>query len=112
VRRELSKAEVERLFIGAIDGALPKAELDSQLGADPALQGQFDQYQRAVTLLRGAPKEKAPEALASVILRRTRRRRFAVRGREVQLSARFPIEVVVPMVIAVLVAMFLLLATP
>ena len=50
-------------------------------------------------------------ALASLILRRTRRRRFHTRAREIQ-NARFPVEVVVPMIIAALVAMFMLLASP
>lgn len=114
MRRELSKNEVERLFVGAVDGALaePEAnEFDAQLEADPELKARFAKYQRAISMLKEAPKEKAPDALASMILRRTRRRRFQLRTRDIQ-NARFPAEVVVPLLIAALVAMFMLLASP
>ena len=112
--RELSKNEAERLFVGAVDGALAEPEsneFDAQLAADPELKARFAKYQRAIALLKGAPREKAPEALSSMILRRTRRRRFQLRTREIQ-NAHFPAEVVVPMLIAALVAMFMLLSSP
>ena len=114
MRRELSKNDVERLFVGAVDDALPgsdASQFDAQLSEDPRLKARFAQYQRAIALLKEAPKEKAPDALASMILRRTRRRRFQLRSREIQ-NFRFPVEVVVPMLIAALVAMFMLLASP
>lgn len=114
VRRDLSKNEVERLFVGAVDGALAEkdsSEFDAELEADPKLKAQFANYQRAIALLKDAPKEKAPDALASLILRRTRRRRFSTRTRELY-NARFPAEVIVPLIIAALVAMFMLLASP
>lgn len=114
MRRELSKNEVERLFVGAVDGALPEqdaSEFDSELQANPELKAKFAQYQRAISLLKQTPKEKAPDALSSLILRRTRRRRFQLRTRELQ-NAHFPAEVVVPMIIAALVAMFMLLSSP
>jgi anti-sigma factor RsiW len=114
VRRELSKNEVERLFVGAVDHALAEkeaSEFDAELQANPELKAKFATYQRAISLLKEAPREKAPDALASMILRRTRRRRFQLRTREIQ-NAHFPAEVVVPMLIAALVAMFMLLASP
>lgn len=115
MRRELSKNDVERLFTGAVDGALAEkeaTEFDSELEADPELKAKFAKYQRAISLLKETPREKAPDALSSLILRRTRRRRtFANRTRDIQ-NAHFPAEVVVPMIIAVLVAMFMLLASP
>jgi len=114
VRRELSKNEVERLFVGAVDGALAEPDakdFDAELAADPELKARFAKYQRAISLLKEAPKEKAPDALASMILRRTRRRRFQLRSRDIQ-HAHFPAEVVVPMLIAALVALFMLLASP
>ena len=109
MRRELSKKDVERLFVGAIDGALADDD-QAALEADPAVKQQYESYARAVKLLGREPREKAPDALASLILRRTRRRRFQTRNRE-QLYARFPIEVVVPMLIAALVALFMLIAS-
>lgn len=112
VRRDLSKNEVERLFLGAVDGALAeadKSELDAELAADPALKAKFEQYQKAIAALKDAPREKAPDGLASLILRRTRRRRFSLRSRELQ-NARVPAEVIIPVVIAALAALYLLLA--
>jgi hypothetical protein len=47
-----------------------------------------------------------------MILRRTRRRRFSARAREAQAAYRLPAEVVIPLLVAVLVAMFMLLASP
>ncbi len=116
MRRDLSKNEVERLFVGAVDHALaePEAkEFDAELAANPELKAKFAKYQRAISLLKETPKEKAPDALASMILRRTRRRRFQLRTRDLQ-NAHFPFpaEVVVPMLIAALVAMFMLLSSP
>ena len=115
MRRELSKTEVEHLFTGAIDGALAEkeaSEFDAELAANPELKAQFAKYQRAISMLRETPREKAPQALSSLILRRTRRRRtFANRTRDIQ-NAHFPAEVVVPMIIAALVAMFMLLSSP
>ena len=114
MRRDLSKNEVERLFVGAVDHALaePEAkEFDAELAADPELKAKFARYQRAISLLKETPKERAPDALASLILRRTRRRRFQIRSRDLH-NARFPAEVVVPLLIAALVAMFMLLASP
>lgn len=112
MRRDLSQTEVERLFVGAVDGALAEPErsaLASELAGDPALQAKFAQYQRAIALLKDAPREKAPEGLASLILRRTRRRRFGLRSRELH-DARFPAEVIIPIVIAALAALYVLLA--
>ncbi len=114
MQRELSKAEVERLFVDAVDGSLPPAEqaaFAEHLAADVALQARFASYQKTVSRLKVAPKEKAPDALASMILRRTRRRRFQFRDRELA-DWRFPAEVVIPLLIAAAVAVFMLLASP
>ncbi|GMU61732.1 MAG: hypothetical protein AMXMBFR34_34950 [Myxococcaceae bacterium] len=115
MRRELNKTEVERLFMGAVDDALAAADaatFEEELGSNPELKARFERYKKAVGLLQGAPKEKAPEALASLILRRTRRRRFGARTRDLHAAYRVPAEVVIPLLIAVLVAMFMLLASP
>lgn len=109
MRRELSKSEVERLFTGAVDDSLSDADV-ATLEADPELKAKLAQYERAVKLLRDAPKEKAPDALASMILRRTRRRRFGLRLQKLQDAHRFPVEVIIPILLAVAVALFLLVA--
>lgn len=112
--RELAPKDEERLFVGAVDDALAPAEakeLETELAENPELKAKFAKYQRAISLLKESPREKAPDALASLILRRTRRRRFQGRNRELQQS-RFPVEVVVPLLIAALVALFMLFASP
>jgi anti-sigma factor RsiW len=115
VQRELSTPEVERLFLGAIDGQLAtdeRAAFDELLERDVALRARYEAYRRTVSLLQGAPKEKAPDALASMILRRTRRRRFALRETDAVTTWRVPAEVVIPLLLAALVALFMILASP
>jgi type VI protein secretion system component VasF len=65
-----------------------------------------------VKALRDAPKERAPDALASLILRRSRRRRGHVRRADERVAFRVPAEVVIPLLLAALVALFMLLASP
>ena len=114
MKRELSKAEVERLFSGKVDGELPAAEaerFDAELATDEPLRQEYERYERAVTLLRKQPREKAPDALASMILRRTRRRRNVLRNVRWAELQRLPVEVAVALVIAALVAMYFVLTS-
>ena len=117
VRRELSKSEVELLFVEAVDGALADADVarfQEQLASDSELKARYDSYQRAVNLLRAEPRQKAPDALASVILRRTRRRRSvmqSLRLHEMHFN-RVPAEVFIPLLLAAAVALFLMTASP
>ncbi len=116
MRRELSKTDVERLFVDAIDGALAEPEakhFEEHLRNDASLNARYVQYQHAVMLMRGQPREKAPEVLASVILRRTRRRRSmsrSLRLHEINFS-RLPVEVIIPLLLAAAMALFLMTAS-
>jgi anti-sigma factor RsiW len=110
VRRDISKAEVERLFVGSVDGSLADSDavrLNVELDSDAALKEKFQKYDRAVSLLKNLPREKAPVAMASLIVRRTRKRRFQNRSRQVMDAWNVPAEVVIPLMVAVLVAAFL-----
>lgn len=114
MRSEWSPAEVERLFLGAVDGSLSSDEaevLARELDLDPALAARFRAYREAIRALREAPREKAPEALASLIVRRTRRRRH-VRRPEEGLAFRVPAEVLVALIIAALVALLVFVLAP
>lgn len=117
MRQELSKNEVERLFAAAVDDQLAEAEAFRFKGAietDVELKSRYEQYRRAVQLMRAQPRERAPAALASVILRRTRRRRsvmHSLRLHEVNFS-RVPVEVLIPLLLAAAVALFLMTASP
>ena len=118
MRTELSKAEVERLFIGAADDALEGRDADrlrKGLEEDPGLKLKLDKYKGALALLKKAPKEKAPPALASVILRRVRRRRIWGRNNAAAMQLQqysLPMQVIVPILLGVLVAAFLVFAAP
>ena len=115
MQRERSHPEVERLFLGAVDGALSRddeAVLTAQLAGDAALRVRFEAYRGAVRMLRQAPKARAPDGLASLILRRSRRRRLHLRREDERVAFRVPAEVVIPLLLAALMALFMLLASP
>ncbi len=117
MRTELSKTEVERLFVAAADDALGERDavrLSAGLADDSELKGRFNKYQQAIALLKKAPKEKAPAALSSVIMRRVRRRRLWGRNslHTVHMQYRVPVEIIVPILIGVLVAAFVFFAAP
>ncbi|MBK7858263.1 MAG: hypothetical protein IPJ65_06505 [Archangiaceae bacterium] len=113
----LKSNEVEELFAGAADGALSSsddARLKRALAEDPELKARFDRYLKTLSLLRGAPKEKAPPALASVIMRRVRRRRGLERRNTAlqQAMYRVPVEVIIPLLLGVMVAALLFFSAP
>ena len=116
-RTELTKAEVERLFVGAVDDAHPDADairLREGLDDDSALKARFEKYNKAIQLLKQAPKERAPESLSTVIMRRVRRRRVWGRNaiHTMHMQYRVPVEVILPVLIGVLVAMFVFFSAP
>jgi anti-sigma factor RsiW len=113
----LKSEEVEELFSGAVDGGLKgsdDARLRAALAADPELRARFEKYQKAISLLKGTPKEKAPPALASTIMRRVRRRRVWDRrnGAMQQAMYRVPVEIIIPLLLGVMVAALLFFAAP
>src|SRR3954466_2027007 len=117
VRTELTKADIEKLFIGAVDDTLADRDavrLRAKLDDDSELKGKFEKYQKTIALLKKAPKERAPDALASVIMRRVRRRRMWGRNslHTMHMQYRVPVEVLIPILVGVLVAMFLFFAAP
>ena len=111
MRRELSKTDEERLFMGAVDGAL--AEDDAKaLAEDPALQARLAKYQHAIEALKDEPREKAPDGLATLILARTKKKRFSLKHRDAGLWQAVPAEIIIPLIVAALVGVFLLLSSP
>jgi anti-sigma factor RsiW len=117
VRTELTKADVERLFIAAADDALAERDsvrLRARLDDDSELRGRFEKYQKTIALLKKTPKERAPDSLASVIMRRVRRRRLWGRNslHTFHMQYRVPVEVLIPILLGVLVAAFLFFAAP
>lgn len=107
----LSQDELEMLFMGAIDDELSDHDvmkLERELQRSSDLNERFERYQRTVLALRSTPREKAPEALATLIMRRTRRRRAF--GHQALVNAhtyyRVPAEVLVPIIVAALVVAY------
>ncbi len=81
MRRDISKAEVERLFVGAVDGDLAendRSRLDTAIESDESLKTDFDKYERAVKLLRESPREEAPDVLASILTMTILREAYAL----------------------------------
>lgn len=110
------KPDFERLFVDAVDEALPDRDqqrLLAELEGSPELKASYEKYARAVKLLKSAPREKAPEALASLVMRRVRRRRlFGQRGlHTAYMQYRVPVEVLIPILVGVLVAAFLIMSS-
>lgn len=114
MQRELNKAEVERLFLGAVDGSLEtgdEAAFREAMAADAELKLRFERYTLAVKTLKEMPREQAPAGLASMILRRTKRRRSLLKSLATnEATYRIPVEVIIPLLLAAVVAAFLLMA--
>ena len=113
----LESTEVEELFSAAVDGSLNGSDderLRAALAADPELKSRFERYQKTIALLKGAPREKAPVALATTIMRRVRRRRVWDRRNAAMQQAmyRVPVEVIIPLLLGVMVAALLFFAAP
>jgi hypothetical protein len=112
VHRDPSKKEIERLFVDAIDEELAcedERPISKSLTERPELQAQFSRYRDVVKLLREAPRTPAPPALAATILRRARRRRFHTRTAELVEQYRVPAEVILPLLLAAIVALAMFL---
>jgi anti-sigma factor RsiW len=106
--------EQERLFLGALDGDLVPAEdraFHASLEEDPALRARFEAYRRAVQRLQAVPRERAPPALTAMVLRRSRRRRFQLRDADEVATQRVPAEVLLPLLLGALAALYLLLGS-
>lgn len=117
MRTELTKADVERLFLGAADDSLADPDairLRDVLDDDAELKGRFEKYQKTIALLKKTHKERAPESLATVIMRRVRRRRLWGRNslHTLHMQYRVPVEVLIPILIGVLMAAYLFFAAP
>src|SRR4051794_33284719 len=107
VSTALESNEVEELFAGAVDGSLQGSDderFKRALAEDRELKARFDRYQKTIALLKGAPREKAPPVLASMIMRRVRRRRVFDRRNAAMQQAmyRVPVEVIIPLLLGVM----------
>ncbi|HSP79086.1 MAG TPA: zf-HC2 domain-containing protein [Myxococcaceae bacterium] len=113
---QLNHRETRSLFLALADEELPaeKARAVRQHldGCGECQQG-WQQYARTVHRLRGVEREKAPPALASLVMTRVKRqRRFGLKGlHRMHLHHRFPVEVLIPLLLAAAVAAFIVMSS-
>lgn len=108
----------QELFGPFIDGEIAPgeaADLRAHLTGCVECRSGFDEYEKAVTLLRDVGRERVPEGFATSVLRRVRRRRRQSRfagGRLIELNTIPAAEVLVPILIAAAVAAVIIVAAP
>lgn len=112
----LSHSQARALFLAAADEELPGTEeqkLRKHLEDCEACREGWQDYRHTVQTLRGVRREKAPPALATLVLRRVRRqKRPAVRYAHLTYVQRVPFEAVVPILLGVAVAALIVMAAP
>jgi anti-sigma factor RsiW len=116
VELQMSHAQVKALFPALVDeelGRREETELRAHLDGCAECRQGWDRYERAVSLVRKVNREKAPASLASAILRRVRRRKSHLfrRAQALQLAYRVPVEVVIPILVAAMIAALFLLGS-
>ncbi|MHB8879358.1 MAG: zf-HC2 domain-containing protein [Myxococcaceae bacterium] len=114
---QLSHREAKGLFLAALDDDLAEREqnkLRAHLDECQDCRSGLDRYAKVVKRVQKVERLKAPKTLASVIMRRVRRRRiFGHRGMQAAYAAyRVPVEAIIPVLIGVLVAAFLVMMAP
>jgi hypothetical protein len=112
----LSHSEAKALFLAAVDEDLAEKEalqLRTHLDECGQCKNNWERYSRGVSRVKGVDREQAPPGLASMIVRRIRRRRFGSRNLALaHAHYRVPVEVIIPLLLGVLVAAFLVLSAP
>ncbi|MCP3101411.1 zf-HC2 domain-containing protein [Myxococcus sp. K15C18031901] len=113
----MSHREAKASFLALADEALPAPQAQAVRthldGCDECRHG-WEGYSRTVRRLQSVEREKAPAALASLVMTRVRRqRRFGLKGLHLaHMHQRFPVEILIPLLLAAAVAAFLVMAAP
>lgn len=112
MQAQLSHKQAQSLFLPAADLSLAEPEeraLKAHFDQCTDCRAGFERYARVVERLKGVEREKAPPHLASLLARRLRfRRPFGHRGLHLaHLQHRVPVEAIVPVLLAALVAALL-----
>jgi anti-sigma factor RsiW len=114
VNVELTHREAKSLFGAFVDEELepPKEEsLKAHLDDCAECRTGWELYARVVKSTRTLERQKAPPGLATVILRRVRRRRIAARTlRLTHAQYALPAEIIIPVVLAAAVAALLFIS--
>ncbi|HEX8438613.1 anti-sigma factor family protein [Archangium sp.] len=114
---QLSHRETKALFIALADEELPAEKADavrSHLDGCGECQRGWQSYSSTVLRLRKVDKQKAPPALASMVMTRVKRqRRFGLKKLHMMHAQyRLPVEILIPLLIAAAVGAFLIMSAP
>jgi anti-sigma factor RsiW len=114
---QLSHRETKALFVALADEELPadKArEVQSHLDGCGECQKGWQSYSATVLRLRKVEKQKAPPALASMVMTRVKRqRRFGLKRLHLtHAHYRLPVEILIPLLLAAAVAAFIMMSAP
>jgi anti-sigma factor RsiW len=117
VEPRLNHQEARDLFLALADEELPEARaraVRSHLDECAECREGWDRYTKAVQRVRKVEREKAPPVMASLVLNRVKReRRFGLRKLHLAHNYhRFPVEVLIPLLLAAAVAAFLVMSAP
>jgi anti-sigma factor RsiW len=112
---QLSHRETRALFIALADEELPAEKVQavrSHLDGCGECQQGWQSYSSTVLRLRQVEKQKASPALASMVMTRVKRqRRFGLKRLHLaHAQYRFPVEVLIPLLLAAAVGAFLIMS--
>ncbi len=117
VEAQMNHGQARALFFALADEELPEPQAQavrSHLdGCEECRQG-WDRYARTVERVRQVEREKAPPAMAPLVLNRVKReRRFGLRKLHLMhMNYRVPVEILIPLLLAAAVAAFLVMSAP
>ncbi len=115
MQAQLSHQEAKGLFLAALDeelAARDQARLHAHLDQCGDCRTGYQRYAQVVSRVQSIERERAPQQLSTVIMRRVRRRRlFGARGLALaHAQYRVPVEAIIPVLLGVLMAAFLVLS--
>jgi predicted anti-sigma-YlaC factor YlaD len=115
VEPQLNHREARDLFLALADEELSEPQAKAvrlHLDGCEECRAGWDRYARTVQLVRKVEREKAPPMMASLVLNRVKReRRFGLRKLHwAHTHHRFPVEVLIPLLLAAAVAAFLVMS--
>ncbi|WP_224370863.1 anti-sigma factor family protein [Hyalangium versicolor] len=112
---QLNHREARALFFALADEELPEPQAKAVRthldGCDECRAG-WDRYAKTVQRVRKVERETAPPMMASLVMNRVKReRRFGLRKLHLaHVYHRFPVEILIPLLLAAAVAAFLVMS--
>jgi len=115
VEAQLNHREARDLFFALADEELPEPQAQavrSHLDGCDECRAGWQRYAKTVQRVRQVEREKAPPVMASLVMNRVKReRRFGLRKLYLAHTYhRFPVEILIPILLAAAVAAFLVMS--